>query len=309
MSELQNFALMNPISMITGKEREEFTREDMLKVIIEKQIERITFHYTALDGRIKELRIPVTSRNQAELILTEGERVDGSSLFKGIVDAGKSDLYVVPVYRTAFFNPFDDKSLDFICRFLDRDGNRASFAPDNILHNAHSLLKSNTGFELHALGELEFYLIGNHEHELYPMAKQKGYHGSAPFIKSGEILNEILSHITKITGNIKYAHYEVGHITKLQSDFEELNGKTAEQVEVEFLPTNIEDTADIVVLSSWIIRNVAYRHGFVATFFPKLEIGHAGNGMHFHMMLQKDGKNMMVNNDGTLSEESHKLIG
>jgi len=64
-----------------------------------KQLERITFHYVGLDGKLKELKIPVTSLSQAETILAEGERVDGSSLYKGLVDMGLSDLYVVPVYN------------------------------------------------------------------------------------------------------------------------------------------------------------------------------------------------------------------
>lgn len=303
------FALSNPISVMLGKCPKDFTREDLIDVILKNDIERITFHYTGIDGKIKELRIPIASRSQAELILTEGERADGSSLFKGIVDAGSSDLYIVPVYKTAFINPFDNKSIDFVCRFLDKDGNRAWYAPDNILHNAHELLKKNTGLDLWALGELEFYLLGKPENELFPMPKQRGYHASAPYVKSVEVINEMLKYITQISGNVKYAHNEVGYLAKVESDFAELNGRAAEQVEIEFLPTPIEDTADIIVLSRWIIRNVAYRHGFTATFVPKLEIGHAGNGMHYHLQLMKEGRNIMTQENGSLSDEAKMLIG
>ena len=55
-------------------------------------------------------------------VLAEGERVAGSSLFRGMVDAALSALYVVPVFKTAFLNPFDETSLDFICRYVTRDG-------------------------------------------------------------------------------------------------------------------------------------------------------------------------------------------
>ena len=102
-----SYALANPLGEFLDKPPKDFCREDFLDVIEKKQIERVTFHYTALDGRLKELKVPVTSRHQTELILAEGERVDGSSLFKGILEAGVSDLYVVPEYRTAFLNPFD----------------------------------------------------------------------------------------------------------------------------------------------------------------------------------------------------------
>ncbi len=67
--------------------------------------------------------------------------------------------------------------------------------------------------------------------------------------------------------------------------------------------------ADHVVLGRWIIRNVAFKHGCVATFTPKLEEGVAGNGFHFHMQLLKDGRNAMNDSDGKLSDIARRLIG
>ena len=288
-----NLSLSNPLSILTGKESKDFTREDLLKVIVEKQIERLTFHHTALDGKIKELKIPVSSLKQAELVLSEGERVDGSSLFKGIIDAGSSDLYIIPDYKTAFISPFDSTSLNFICRYLTPKGELAQFTPDNILARASSLIKKTSGLNLYALGELEFFLIGDFGNDDFPLPKQRGYHASSPFAKSGIILNEMLKYITQLCGNVKYAHQEVGCLDTVYSDLQELDGKRAEQVEIEFLPTPIEDTGDILVLSKWIIRNVAYKHGFVATFAPKLEIGHAGSGMHVHLALMKNNKKIL----------------
>ena len=69
----------------------------------------------------------MTNRYQTELILGDGERVDGSSLFKGLVDVALSDLYGVPAYRTAFLNPFDTRSLDFICCYLTHEGELAAW--------------------------------------------------------------------------------------------------------------------------------------------------------------------------------------
>lgn len=306
---MENFALTNPISAITGKESKDFTREDMIKVISDKGIERITFHYTGNDGKIKDLRIPIENRRNAELVLSEGERVDGSSLFKGMVDTGKSDLYVVPFYKSAFLNPFDEKSLDFVCRFLTPQGELAPFAPDNILAKASNMIRDKFDIDLYALGELEFFLMSQIENNSFPLPKQRGYHASAPFVKGGEVLNEMLRHIASICGHVKYAHTEVGYINKVESELEEINGKQAEQFEIEFNPTPIEDMADILVLSRWIIRNVAYRRNCVATFVPKLEIGHAGSGMHVHMALMKDGKNIMLDSKGALSDKAKKVIG
>ena len=304
-----HYALTNPLTLLLDKNPADFTREDLIRVIEQKQIERVTFHYTALDGKLKELKIPIANRTQAERILADGERVDGSSLFKGMVDAALSDLYVVPVYKSAFLNPFDESSLDFLCRYLTRDGKLAPFALDTILHNASRLFKQRTGMELHALGELEFFLLSEQKSNIYLSAKQRGYHASGPFMKSGLILDEMVRYISQCTAAVKYAHSEVGYVESVRSDLDEIAGKQAEQLEIEFLPTPVEDAGDSLVLARWLIRNVAYKHGCVATFAPKLEEGVAGNGLHIHLELMKDGKNVMTGESGTISAEARKLIG
>ena len=306
---MNKYALTNPLCNLLDKQREDFTREDLLKVIEEKQIETIRFHYTALDGKLKELRIPLPDRKNAEIVLAEGERVDGSSLFKGLVDTGLSDLYVVPIYKTAFLNPFNPASLDFVCRYVTGEGELAPFTPDNILHRAAQLFKKNTGLELHAMGELEFYLLFNPVQNLYFPPKQSGYHASGPYLKSGRILSDMLRMITQIAGAVKYAHSEVGFIEKMVSASQELDGKMGEQLEIEFLPTPIEDAADNIVIAKWLVRNIAYNNGILATFAPKIEEGYAGSGLHIHMKLMKDGKNVMVDEKGDLTLNSKKLIG
>jgi len=303
------YALSNPLSALLNKSPRDFQRADLLKVIGQKRLERVTFHYTALDGKLKELRIPALDPGQIERILAEGERADGSSLFKGMVDTAVSDLYIVPDFKTAFLNPFDEKSLDFVCRYLNRDGELAPFALDNILARAASLFQKNTGLELYALGELEFFLLSERSDALYPVQKQQGYHGAAPYIKSGPLLNEMVNDIAQITGAIKYAHSEVGYLEDIESDNEEIRGKRAEQLEIEYLARPIAEMADDVVLGRWIIRNVAHRHGRVATFTPKIEEGVAGNGLHFHLALMKNGKNVIGGPDGRLSVEARRLIG
>ncbi|MGZ5479458.1 MAG: glutamine synthetase beta-grasp domain-containing protein [Candidatus Aminicenantales bacterium] len=303
------YALTNPVSLLLDKPAAEFTRADLLKIIETKQVERITFHYLAIDGKLKELTVPAADRYHLESVLAEGERVDGSSLFKGMVDMSLSDLYVIPKYSSAFFNPFDEGSLDFICRYLTKDGTPAPFTPDSILSRAAVLFRKSSGLELNALGELEFFLLTSPADRSYPVEAHRGYHGSAPFSKSGPILHEMIGHITRVTGAVKYAHSENGFIDCVRSNLPEIAGRLAEQLEIEYLPRPIEDMADDLVLGRWIIRNTAFRHGAVATFTPKLEEGIAGNGLHFHLELAKNGRSAMRGADGKLSVEARKLIG
>lgn len=303
------YPLSNPLCSLLGKPAVDFQRADLIKIIEQENIERITFHYTALDGRLKELKLPISSRQQADSILAQGERLDGSSLFKGLVDTSGSDMYVVPDYKTAFLNPFDRGSLDFICRYMNKEGVRASFTLDNILHRAAGLFQKNTGLSLNALGELEFFLISPSEPDIFHLERQQGYHESAPFIKTGEVLNEMVKHIAQITSSVKYFHSEVGSIDHIESDLPDLRGKRAEQLEIEFIPRPIEEMADILVLGRWIIRNVAFKYGCDVTFAPKLEKGVAGNGLHFHLELLRDGKNVMRDSNGNLSDDALKLVG
>jgi glutamine synthetase len=291
------------------KDREEFTRADLLRVATEQGIERFTFHYTGIDGQLKELKLPFTTLRHAERILAAGERLDGSSLFKGLVDAASSDLYVVPSYKTAFINPFDSGSLDFICRFLDKDGGKARFTPDNILGLAHERFQKRTGCELHALGELEFFLLRPGGDEFFTPTKDAGYHTSSPFFKSGDVVNEMVRLVAQITGAVKYAHAEVGFIDSLRSDKPLLAGRRAEQHEIELLTRPIDEMGDFVALAKWIIRNVAFKNGMLVTFAPKLEEGVAGTGLHFHLEIVKGGRNAMTKLDGSLSDEALKLIG
>jgi glutamine synthetase len=302
-------ALASPISVLLDKPAAEFTRDDLLDFIVQRQVESLAFHYTAIDGKLKELKLPISSLARAERLLAEGERADGSSIFPGVVEPGASDVYLVPVYRSAFVNPFDSRTLGFVCRFFDRDGNLAAFAPDNILHRTASRFQQHTGLQIRALGELEFYLVSENSSALYPSGAQRGYHATTPFVKSGELLDEMARLLEQITGAVKYGHGEVGWIGSIGSDNIELAGKTAEQFEIEFLPLPIEECADALVLARWLIRSVAHRHRCLATFAPKLEEGAAGNGMHFHLELQRDGLNAMTVHDGELSPEALTVIG
>ncbi len=297
------------VASILGISPKNLQRSDLLNFINQNKMKRITFHYTAGDGRLKQLILPVNSMNYAERILAAGERVDGSSLFKGMVGTSSSDLYVVPVYASAFIDPFDDKSICFLCRFLDKDEKLAEFCPDNILKQAAESLKQKHGYDLWALGELEFYLIGEQEDELYPLPAQGGYHSAGPFSRYLDVVKEMLEIIADITGHVKYGHSEVGTIRSIDSQDESINGKYAEQFEIEFLPAPIEWAADYLSLAKYVVREVAAQYDLLATFAPKLEAGYAGTGLHFHVELLQNNNNIMTNANGELSTVAKQAIG
>src|SRR6056297_3629640 len=93
----------NPLVGFLGKNADEFTREDIIRFIEAHEIEMVNFRYVAEDGKLKSLNFVINNLNHLREILTTGERIDGSSMFS-YIDAGSSDLYVVPRYKTAFVN-------------------------------------------------------------------------------------------------------------------------------------------------------------------------------------------------------------
>lgn len=291
---------LNPNKLVRalGKPASEFTKQDIIQFIEQNDIRMLNFRYVAGDGRLKKLNFVINSRAHLDKVLSMGERVDGSSLFP-FVSADSSDLYVVPRYRTAFVNPFTEvPTLDLICSFYNNQGDPLESAPEYILRKAQAALKAKTGFTLEALGELEYYLFSEVD-RIYPIVEQKGYHESHPFSKWGLVRREAMQVISEMGGTIKYGHAEVGNI--ISGDLEMV------QHEIEFLPVPIEEAADQLVMAKWALREVAYKHGLEVSFAPKIIVGHAGSGLHFHSRLVKDGVNVMADEKG-LTDIAKKVI-
>ena len=290
----------NPLVRFLEKMPHEFTKADIMKFIEEKEIKMINFRYVAEDGRLKTLNFVVTNREYLEQVLSAGERVDGSNIFPSYIQAGSSDLYVVPRFRTAFVDPFSEiPALSFLCSYYDKNGTQMENSPEFILKKAAQAFEKTTGFTFQAMGELEYYVIGDKE-DLYLTPDQKGYHESGPFAKFEQFRNECMLLIAQSGGLIKYGHSEVGNFT--------LEDKIYEQNEIEFLVTDVMDAADQLVVAKWIIRNLAYQYGLNVTFAPKITEGKAGSGLHVHTrIVDKNGQNMMVT-EGKLNDTAKTAI-
>ena len=288
----------NKVIAFLGKSPDEFTKADIIRFIKENGIRMVDFMYPAGDGRIKTLNFVINDERYLDTILTYGERVDGSSLFP-FIEAGRSDLYVIPRFRTAFVDPFAEiPTLTMLCSYFDSEGNRLESSPDFTLHKACKALHDEFGIDFQAMGELEYYVISD-EDPAFPAENQHGYHESDPFAKFNTFRTECMHLIAQAGGRIKYGHSEVGNFT--------LDGRNFEQNEIEFLPVPAEDAADQITLAKWIIRTLAWKKGLDVTFAPKITVGKAGSGMHIHMRLMKDGKSVTVK-DGKLSETAQRAI-
>ncbi|MBE6282331.1 MAG: glutamine synthetase [Bacteroides sp.] len=291
---------MNPNRVVAylGKPSKEFTKADIIRYIQENDIRMVNFMYPAGDGRLKTLNFVINNEAYLDAILTCGERVDGSSLFP-FIEAGSSDLYVIPRFRTAFLDPFAEiPTLSMLCSYFNKDGEPLESSPENTLHKACKAFNEVTGMEFQAMGELEYYVIAP-DSGMFPATDQKGYHESAPYAKFNDFRTKCMAYIAQAGGQIKYGHSEVGNFT--------IDGMIYEQNEIEFLPVNAEEAADQLMIAKWIIRNLAYQLGYDITFAPKITTGKAGSGLHVHMRIVKDGQNQMLDG-GVLSATARKAI-
>ncbi len=288
----------NKVVQYLGKPASEFRKADIVKYIEENGIEMVNFMYPADDNRLKTLNFVINSEEYLDSILTYGERVDGSSLFP-FIEAGNSDLYVIPRFSTAFVDPFAEiPTLTMLCSFFNNEGLPLPSSPEQALRKSLKLFKEDTGMDFYAMGELEYYVISA-DTGLFGATDQKGYHESAPFAKFNDFRTECMHLIAATGGQIKYGHNEVGNFT--------LNNKIFEQNEIEFLPVNAIEAADTLMLAKWIIRTAGMKHGYDVTFAPKITEGKAGSGLHIHFKLMKDGRNMMTK-DGKLSDKAKRAI-
>ena len=295
-----NELLMNANEVVAflQKPSSEFTKEDIVRFIQENDIKMVNFMYPGGDGKLKTLNFIINNLAYLDTILTCGERVDGSSLFS-FIQAGSSDLYVLPRFSSAFVDPFAEiPTLCMLASYFDKDGNPLESSPEYTLAKAAKAFREVTGMEFHAMGELEYYVITPDE-EVFPAVDQRGYHESMPYAKTNDFRTLCMSYIAKAGGQIKYGHSEVGNFSQ--------DGLIYEQNEIEFVPVPVEKAADELMIAKWIIRNLAYQMGMNVTFAPKITTGKAGSGMHVHMRMMKDGKSMMVEN-GKLSNTARTAI-
>ena len=295
-----NELLMNANEVVAFLQKPsiEFTKEDIIRFIRENEIKMVNLMYPGGDGKLKTLNFVINHLAYLDTILTCGERVDGSSLFP-FIQAGSSDLYVLPRYSSAFVDPFAEiPTLCMLASYFDKDGNPLESSPEYTLKKAARVFREVTGMEFHAMGELEYYVILPDEN-VFPAVDQRGYHESAPYAKTNDFRTLCMSYIAKAGGQIKYGHAEVGNFRQ--------DGLIYEQNEIEFLPVPVEQAADELMIAKWIIRNLAYQLDMNVTFAPKITTGKAGSGMHVHMRLMKGGESMMLDN-GVLSNTARTAI-
>jgi len=290
-----------------GKPAVEWTIDDLVDLVTRLGVHLVSLMHIGGDGWPKTLDfVPRDVRHLRE-VLAAGERADGSSLFGDLgIPVGMSDIVIRPRLSTAFLDPFADQpTLVLLASHVGRDGAPLPQSPTTLVERAYQRLKRETGVDLYALGEVEFFLGKRPDETDVYGAGDRGYHASAPFVFGEKLRREALVRLAEIGVPVKYGHSENGHI---QPD--EVDARVWEQHEVELALQPLPDAADSVILTQWMLRNLARRYGVRCSFEPILRKGHAGSGMHFHLSPVIDGVHAPhTAESGELTTEATWLIG
>lgn len=294
------------------------------KLCSEKGIKMIDFKMVDLDGRWRHITIPVERFHES--IFEYGIGFDGSNY--GYAPIEKSDMVFIPDPNTAMVDPFVEiPTLSMggnVCVIGEQENTPFDQYPRNVALGAVEYMKQ-TGiadtmiigpeFEFHLLDhmsyqvkpEKSFYAMDTSQAEWntsledghnsgYQMKHKGGYHMSAPQDITYNLRSKMCLMLEEWGVKVKYHHHEVGGPGQLE-------------IEVEL--GEMVDMADKTMITKYIIKNAAVQEGKTATFMPKPIYNEAGNGMHVHMLLQKDGTPIFYDKEGysSLSKTAHYFIG
>lgn len=147
------------------------------------------------------------------------------------------------------------------------------------------------GFEVQTGTELEFYLLD--PETLLPKDSGVGVYSMSRAAEMEHVLGPIRQLINEMGIPIEQSNPEYA----------------AGQVEVNIRYGEALKSADQVVMFRSLVKELAHKHGYLATFMAKPFIAESGSGFHTHYSMWKDGKNAFAK-DGKLNDTGrHFLAG
>lgn len=272
-----------------------YTREDILKLAEEEDVEFIRLQFTDILGNLKNVAI---TSSQLQKALDNQCMFDGSSI-EGFVRIEESDMYLYPDYSTLEIFPWrpqQGKVARLICDVYRANGQPFEGDPRYVLKRAIQEAQK-MGYTFNVGPECEFFLFHTDENTLPTTIthEQAGYFDLGPIDFGENARRDMVLTLEDMGFEIEASYHEVAPA----------------QHEIDFRYDEALRTADNIMTFKLAVKTIAKRHGLHATFMPKPKYGVSGSGMHINMSLSKDGKNIFQDDSNELgiSREARWFIG
>ncbi len=245
------------------------SRADILELATEFQVDFLRLQFTDIQGINKNVEVP---RSQFAKALDGELMFDGSSI-EGFARIEESDMLLVPDLDTFRILPMDDEGgrvARLLCDIHTPDHEPFAGCPRLTLKRQIGRAAA-LGFNMMAGCEVEFFLFEkDSQGNPTTVTHDAGSYFDLTPVDRGEELRRLIVRDLELMGfEVEAAHHEVA----------------PGQHEVDFRYADALTTADNIATFKFVVRSLANRHGFVASFMPKPIMGQAGSGMHTHQSL------------------------
>jgi glutamine synthetase len=267
------------MAMIESKHRatsDPAARERVLKAIQDENVEYVLFWFTDLEGHLKSFAITPAEIAEA---LNDGMGFDGSSI-TGFNAIQESDMVAIPDPDTWRLMPNGGAKVGrMICDIVTPAGDPYDGDPRYVLRRALERMQS-LGFDTFNVGpELEYFLFQDDKGT--ETLDEGGYFAMTTMDAATELRNDTIKALEGMGIPIEYHHHEVA----------------PSQHEIDMRYASALDMADHTITYRLIVKEVAKKAGYHATFMPKPLFGENGSGMHTHMSLFSEGRNAFFDGD------------
>lgn len=272
-----------------------YTRERILQLIEEEDVEFIRLQFTDMFGTFKNVAITASQMKKA---LNNQCMFDGSSI-ESYIKIEESDMYLYPDLDTFVILPWrpqHGKVARLICDIYRPDGTDFEGSPRYILKKVLEEAKQ-LGYDFQVGTECEFFLFQMAEDgtPTTNTTERAGYFDLGPLDQGENARRDMVLTLEDMGFEIESSHHE----------------SAPAQHEIDLKYESALKAADQIMTFKFAVRTIAKRHGVHATFMPKPKYGVNGSGMHVNMSLMKDGKNCFFDASDPLglSKEAYYFIG
>jgi glutamine synthetase len=246
---------------------------------IEKEgIEFVLLWFTDIEGHLKSFAV---TPSEIEAALDDGMGFDGSSI-TGFNAIEESDMVAIPDPETFQLMPWKEgetRVARMICDIVTPDGRPYEGDPRYVLRRALDRMAS-MGFDTFNVGpELEYFLFRDDKGT--ETLDEGGYFAMTTLDAASELRQETVRALEGMGIPIEYVHHEVG----------------PSQHEIDMRFADALSMADHTVTYRLIVKEIAKKSGYHATFMPKPIFGENGSGMHTHQSLFNEGRNAFFDGD------------